>query len=59
MSTVTTPRARVDPRVSDLGRTRAPVSRRVVWAGRVGIVLFTVLLVLGLLEVTLRLFGRP
>jgi hypothetical protein len=57
VSSVTTPRARIDPRAAELRQTRAPVSRRVVWVGRVGIVLFTVLLVLGTLEVTLRLFG--
>lgn len=57
MSTVTTPRARFDRRAATIGRAQATPSRRVVWIGRLAIVLITVLLVLGTLEASLRLFG--
>ena len=57
MSIVTTPRARLDRRAADPGRAQASPSRRVVWIGRLAIVLLTILLVLGTLEVSLRLFG--
>ncbi|MCC6420112.1 MAG: hypothetical protein IT429_17900, partial [Gemmataceae bacterium] len=61
MSTVTTPRARpaappdAGARSSD-GSRPAP-SRRVIWIARALMVLVTVLLVLGTLEASLRLFG--
>jgi lysophospholipase L1-like esterase len=57
VSSVTTPRARVERRADAVGRAQATPSRRVVWIGRLAIVLITVLLVLGFLEMSLRLFG--
>ena len=57
VSTLTTPRARLDPGAADLGRAPAAPSGPVVWIGRLAIVLFTILLVLGVIEVSLRLFG--
>jgi hypothetical protein len=58
VSTATTPHARLDhPTAADVGRARVRPSRRVVWIGRAIIVLATILLVLGMLEASLRLFG--
>lgn len=57
MSSVTTPRARFERRATPIGRAQASPSRRVVWIGRLAIVLVTILLVLGTLEASLRLFG--
>ena len=57
MSSITTPSARVERRAATISPPRATPSRRVVWIGRLTIVLVTVLLVLGTLEASLRLFG--
>jgi hypothetical protein len=57
VSIVTTPRARLAGRAPDAGCARALPSRRVVWIGRALIVLLTIALVLGTVEVSLRLFG--
>lgn len=57
MSTISTPRARLGDRRAAASRPRPAPSRRVVWIGRALIVALTVLLVLALLEASLRLFG--
>lgn len=57
MSTVSTPHLRVGGRGDAASRPRTAPSRRVVWIGRLTIVLLTVGMVLGVLELSLRLFG--
>ena len=57
MSTVTTPSARVERGAATATARRATPSRRAIWIGRLAIVLITILLVLGTLEASLRLFG--
>ena len=60
MSSISTPRAGIDPRsaaVDAAGTGRAARRRRAVWIARGILVLVTIGLVLGCFEVTLRLFG--
>jgi hypothetical protein len=57
VSTVTTPQLGLDHRATAPGRAQPAPPPRVVWIGRLAIVLMTVLLVLAALEVSLRLFG--
>jgi hypothetical protein len=57
VSSVTTPSARITSRAAEASRGRTAPSRRVVWLARLVMVLVTVGLVLGVLELTLRLFG--
>ena len=61
LSTVSTPRAHLGDRLAEPerapGQDRPAPSRRVVWIARLVLVLVTVLLFLGLLEATLRMFG--
>ncbi|MGE3267504.1 MAG: hypothetical protein AB7P40_02075 [Chloroflexota bacterium] len=57
MSTVTTPRARLNRDAADTRSGRPAPSRTVIWIGRGLIVLVTILLILGLLEASLRIFG--
>jgi hypothetical protein len=57
VSTLTTSHARVDRPAAEATRGPAAPSRRVIWIARALIVLVTVGMALGLLELSLRLFG--